>query len=94
MKKQKKYCKEFADDTRTSLKIRTEGDKEILQQDLEKIYKWAKDNLMEFNENKFEQMTHGDYNEISIESYKTPSESIITPSSKVKDLSIIAQPRF
>ena len=35
-------------------------------------------------------MIHGDYNEISIESYKTPSENIITPSSKVKYLGVIA----
>ena len=87
---EKSIVRSFADDTRTSIKIRTEVDKEILQRDLEKIYKWAKDNLMEFNENKFEQMTHGESDNISIESYKTPTENIISPSNKVKDLGIIA----
>ena len=87
---EKSIVRSFADDTRTSLKIRTEVDKETLQRDLEKIYKWARDNLMEFNESKFEQMTHGESDNISIESYKTPSENIITPSNKVKDLGIIA----
>ncbi|CAL4191225.1 unnamed protein product, partial [Meganyctiphanes norvegica] len=80
----------FADDTRTSLKIRTEEDKEVLQQDLNKIYRWARDNLMEFNESKFEQLSHGETNNIEIDSYKTPSENEIKPSSKVKDLGIIA----
>merc|ERR1711872_546034 len=45
---------------------------------------------MEFNENKFEQMTHGESDNISIESYKTPTKNIISPSNKVKDLGIIA----
>ena len=87
---EKSIVRSFADDTRTSIKIRTEADKEILQRDLEKIYKWAKDNLMEFNESKFEQMTHGESDNISIESYKTPTENIIRPSNIVKDLGIIA----
>ena len=43
---EKSIVRSFADDTRTSLKIRTEDDKEILQRDLEKIYNWAKDNLI------------------------------------------------
>ncbi|CAL4096271.1 unnamed protein product, partial [Meganyctiphanes norvegica] len=32
----------FADDTRSSIKIKTEDDKKALQKDLESIYKWAK----------------------------------------------------
>ena len=43
----------FADDTKVSAKIKTQEDTEYLQQDLNKIYTWADDNLMEFNENKF-----------------------------------------
>ena len=86
---EKCIVRSFADDTKTSLKIKTAVDKEILQRDLEKIYKWAKDNLMEFNESKFEQMTHGEYNNVPIASYKTPSQNIIMPSNKVKDLGII-----
>ncbi len=31
---------------------------ELLQQDLNTIYRWADENFMKFNENKFEQMSH------------------------------------
>ena len=44
----------FADDTKISAKIRTQEDLELLQQDLDTIYKWADDNLMQSNESKFE----------------------------------------
>ena len=49
----------FADDTRVSAKIRTKEDMELLQRDLEEVYSWAEKNAMEFNENKFEKMSHG-----------------------------------
>ena len=50
----------FADDTKVSAKIKTQEDMELLQQDLNTIYKWADDNLMQFNESKFKWMSHGD----------------------------------
>ncbi|CAL4259782.1 unnamed protein product, partial [Meganyctiphanes norvegica] len=50
----------FADDTRISRKITSEEDKVLLQKDLNVIYDWANKNLMKFNENKFEQMSHGE----------------------------------
>ncbi|CAL4210788.1 unnamed protein product, partial [Meganyctiphanes norvegica] len=62
----------FADDTRVSKKIQKEEDKQKLQEDLDKIYKWAEDNLMIFNENKFEQLTYGETKNIEIEMYKNP----------------------
>ena len=40
----------FADDTRMSAKIRSKEDEELLQHDLEAVYAWADENLMEFNE--------------------------------------------
>ena len=43
----------FADDTKVSLKIKNERDTEILQRNLDEIYRWADKNCMEFNENKF-----------------------------------------
>ena len=43
----------FADNTKVSTKIKTQEDTECLQQDLNKIYTWADENLMEFNDNKF-----------------------------------------
>ena len=41
---------------------------------------------MEFNENKFEQMSHGETIGVEVEPYKTPSENYITSSSKIKAL--------
>ena len=44
----------FVDDTKVSTKIKTQEDTERLQQDLNKIYTWSEEKIMEFNENKFE----------------------------------------
>ena len=46
--------------------------------------------MMEFNENKFEQISHGETVDVEVEPYKTPSENIIKPSSRVKDLGVVA----
>ena len=73
----------FADDTRNCIKIKTDKNKEALQKYLESIYNWA-------NENKFEQMSHGETVDVEVESYKTPSENIIKPSSRLKDLGVVA----
>ena len=54
----------FADDTKVSAKIKTQEDTECLQQDLNKKCTWADENLIEFNENKFEQMSHGETNNV------------------------------
>ena len=40
----------FANDKKVSAKIKTQEDTEHLQQDLNKIYTWADENLIEFNE--------------------------------------------
>ena len=69
----------FADDTRVSAKIRTKEDKELLQEDLETIYKWADENLMVFNENKFEKMSHGKSGNIEEGVYRTRSGKEIKP---------------
>ena len=50
----------FADDTKVRPKMKTQEDTELLQQDLITIYNWAYENLVQFNENKFERMSHGD----------------------------------
>ena len=49
----------FADDTRISRAITTKEDSEKLQGDLEKIYKWANNNNMKFNKQKFELIRYG-----------------------------------
>ena len=49
----------FADDTRISRAITTKEDSEKLQGDLVKIYKWADNNNMKFNKQKFELIRYG-----------------------------------
>ena len=78
----------FADDTKVSTKIKTKEYTECLQQNLNKIYTWADENLMEFNENKFEQMSHGKTKNIGKEIYKTKSGQMIEQNKAVKDIGI------
>ena len=79
----------FADDTRVSKRITEEADKQKLQEALNIIYKWAEENLMIFNENKFEQLTHGETDDATVTSYKDPSNVDIRIGETVKDLGII-----
>ena len=79
----------FADDTRVNNKISSESDREIMQNDLEIIYKWAEDNKMKFNVNKFEQMAHGSIENVQLQPYKSPSGENIEIKVKTKDLGII-----
>ncbi|CAL4101616.1 unnamed protein product, partial [Meganyctiphanes norvegica] len=67
-----------------------EEDKVLLQKDLNVIYDWANKNLMKFNENKFEQMSHGEAKNIKIEPYKTQSGNEIKIGETVRDLGVIA----
>ncbi|CAL4245941.1 unnamed protein product, partial [Meganyctiphanes norvegica] len=73
-----------------SRKITSEEDKVLLQKDLNVIYDWANENLMKFNENKFEQMSHGEAKNIKIEPYKTQSGNEIKIGETVRDLGVIA----
>ena len=79
----------FADDTKVSKKIENEEDKQKLQEDLDIIYKWAEENLMFFNTDKFEQLTYGETKNIEIDSYKNSSKESIDRKFNVKDLGII-----
>ena len=78
----------FADDTRVSAKIRTKEDMELLQRDLDAVYRWADENVMEFNENKFEKMSHGKKGDIEEGIYRTRSGKEIKPKKTVKDLGV------
>ena len=73
-----------------SAKIKNEGDTETLQHDLDVIYRWADENHMEFNENKFEMMSHGNNGFNEPGKYKTKSGKEIKPSKTVKDLDVLA----
>ena len=78
----------FADDTRVSRSIVSQQDREIMQSDLNKIYKWAEDNRMMFNANKFEQMNYGKTEGEEYE-YRGPSQERIVKKSEVKDLGVV-----
>ena len=80
----------FADDTRVNKKIEGERDKELMQMDLEAIYKWAEENKMKFNENKFEQIVHGTLKEVTIDPYETSSGKEMQIKDTVKGLGILA----
>ena len=54
-------------------KVICNKDKERMQEDLEIIHKWADENKMKFNTNKFEQIAHRKRKSIEVEPYKTPS---------------------
>ena len=79
----------FADDTRVSKKIRNEEDRLKMQTDLEEIYKWANNNMMEFNINKFEQISHGETGGLEIQPYKNPAGEDIISENNVRDLGVI-----
>ena len=59
-----------------------------MQEDLKSIYKWAKDNKMEFNAGEFEQTVHGITKNTSMESYKSFSGNSITIKNMVKALGV------
>ena len=80
----------FADDTRVSKAVNSDEDRELMQSDLEEIYKWAKNNKMEFNATKFEQIVHGNVKDIEVKSYKDSSGELIQIKNTVKDLGILA----
>ena len=80
----------FADDTRVNKKIKTNEDKELMQKDLDAVYRWAEKNKMKFNEKKFEQMAHGPLKGVTIEPYKTSSGEDIEIKETVKDLGVLA----
>ena len=79
----------FADDTKVSAKIKTHEDIELLQKDLNKIYEWADSNHMEFNERKFEKMSHGVTDGVVAGIYKTKSGEEIHENKTVKDLGLL-----
>lgn len=87
----------FADDTRLSSKIATSGDCEKLQEDLNAVIKWSKENNMKLHEDKFEYLSHRCRPTLLEElpfysehfQYETASGITLYPSDQVKDLGII-----
>ena len=82
--------KSFADDTRATKEVKTLEDAVLLQNDLEKIYKWTDDNNMKLNDVKFELLRYGKNQEIKTQtSYTSPSGVEIESKDVVKDLGIL-----
>ena len=80
----------FADDTRINKRIKSKDDIKRMQEDLNTIYKWAENNEMKFNGNKFEQLGYGQSEDIEIEPYKNPDGEDIQIGNVVKDLGVMA----
>ena len=80
----------FADDTRLYSSIKNEDDCDNLQKDLDIVYKWAIENNMQFNSQKFEYLCfHTKPALYTNNVYLTPKINIINPSFDVRDLGII-----
>ncbi|CAL4061723.1 unnamed protein product [Meganyctiphanes norvegica] len=79
----------IANDTRINIKVKTDEDKKAMQEDLNKIYKWAEKNIMKFKEKKFEQMRCGETKGVDVESYKAPTGTEIENKDKVKNLGVV-----
>ena len=80
----------FADDTRIMRKITEENDCQLLQEDLNSIYKWAEDNKMQFNDNKFESIYyHPNRRSYPNQEYITMDGAQIEQKSSVRDLGIM-----
>ena len=85
------YCfvKSFADDTCATKAVKTLEDTELLQKELDKIYKWTIENNMELNDVKFELLRYGSNKNIKEQThYTSPSGKVIENKDVVKDLGI------
>lgn len=79
----------FADDTRVMRELSLSSDAELLQADLEILYRWADKNNMTFNEKKFEHMRFSAKgNKYCEPRYVAKDGSLISVKSEVKDLGV------
>lgn len=86
------FLSSFADDTRIGHHITGDEDAQQLQADLEKVYKWAKNNNMEFNAEKFDLLRYkaNQHNQgpASLIGYKSSSGTPISEKEHISDLGI------
>ena len=79
----------FADDTRVLGKIETINDVENLQFDLNKIYQWAEQNNMLFNNKKFELLRYGKNEDLKNSTfYLSADNEVIEEKETLRDLGI------
>ena len=80
----------YADDSKLKKIIEDKADVDKLQEDLNSVYKWTEENIMEFNTTKFEILRIGKKENLKSEtSYETPDGRTIPESEVVKDLGIL-----
>ena len=78
----------FCDNTRLLRSIASEEDVEV-QSDLNKIYHWAEQNNMEFNDKKFEVLRYGTNNNIKENTfYLSSNQEIIEEKEHLRDLGL------
>ncbi len=79
----------FADDTRLYSPITDPENCDKLQDDLDSVYKWAENNNMCFNSEKFKYLCFSTKHSINNDNiYISPTNNIINPSTSVRDLGI------
>ncbi len=80
----------FADDTRLYSAISDPQNCDKLQEDLSSVYKWAESNNMCFNSEKFKYLCFSTKHSTNTDNvYLSPTNSIINPSTSVRDLGIL-----
>ena len=84
------YSSSFADDTRIWRGVRTEGDCELLQADLQSVYSWADEINMVFNSGKFEWMRYAvDAVTAPAFQYTSPDQTDIEQKQNLRDLGVM-----
>ena len=81
----------YVDDSKVIKRVNNETEVEELQEDLENIYKWQRENNMEFNSKKFLVLRYGKNTKLKEETeyYTGEMESIIEQVEMCKDLGIL-----
>ena len=77
----------FADDTRIKKAIQSILDTFMLQEDLDRLYKWSEVNNMKLNGKKFEHLHYGKHQKSN--SYFIENSKIIKEKESVKDLGVM-----
>ena len=84
------FLSSFADDTRIGMSVMTEDDISVLQSELDKVYAWAANNNMAFNNSKFELLRYGVNMELKENTnYLSSDGSKIETKTHIKDLGVI-----
>ena len=78
----------YADDSKVYSKIQSPEDSKNLQSDLNSIYKWTEENLMQFNSDKFEVLKIGTNQNLKNTKYKDPDDKDIKDITIAKDIGV------